>query len=528
MARHGTRSNRQRHSRRPGGFTLIELLVVISIIILVSAVTLPTLIPALQNRQVNEGARILQGALAGARDAAIRANAPRGIRLLSDPVLNGSGIAACNRILTIETAPDHSDGLVMLPGQPIKTMSGAMFSPLQWGFGAGLNALNTPSYPFPLSSGGDGVYPPYSPLLTPNANGKPYGVLMVMQSVFTSTPVYSSSPVPSVSWTSAPIPATPTNWFWNIRIGDKIRFNDAGAYYTVIGPMTVTNPELFVNDGNPGGATIPGMGNPSSTLRVTYPGWPSGQVTVQPEYLLLVNGIDDNNNGYVDEGFDGLDENLDGVVDGINEFTLGVTTDSSGLPVPEPEAWLGTQLQQASAAVPPAVPYTIVRRPVPTQGAREVSLPAACVVDLTTWNLATQERSRLPVDSLTGTVDILLNQRGQVVPTTVYSSPSAFPMDSAFFHFWVADRTDVFAPTNDDNGNATYPTLPMPQGTPGYPPVNHSQLLNKFLKRERQLVTLYTRTGQVVTNSIENFDATVTGGPNVPYHDAQLGIREAK
>ena len=45
------------------GFTLIELLAVVTIIVIVSAVALPTVIPALSHRQVGEAARILQGAL---------------------------------------------------------------------------------------------------------------------------------------------------------------------------------------------------------------------------------------------------------------------------------------------------------------------------------------------------------------------------------------------------------------------------------------------------------------------------------
>src|SRR5208283_2687494 len=71
------------------GFTLIELLVVMLIILLVSAVVLPTVLPAISHRQVSEAARILQGALVGARDTAINNNAPAGIRLLPDPVFNG-------------------------------------------------------------------------------------------------------------------------------------------------------------------------------------------------------------------------------------------------------------------------------------------------------------------------------------------------------------------------------------------------------------------------------------------------------
>ena len=121
----------ERRRRQAGrrGFTLIELLVVMLIILLVSAVVLPTVLPAISHRQVSEAARILQGALAGARDTAINNNAPAGIRLLPDPVLNGQslnapgGIAgvstldptrilASNRYIPIQLAPDYSEGLV--------------------------------------------------------------------------------------------------------------------------------------------------------------------------------------------------------------------------------------------------------------------------------------------------------------------------------------------------------------------------------------------------------------------------------
>ena len=54
----------------------------------------------------------------------------------------------------------------------------------------------------------------------------------------------------------------PTSWFWNIRVGDKIQINNAGPWYTVVGPMVVrprsdvngcsANTELFVNVGPPG------------------------------------------------------------------------------------------------------------------------------------------------------------------------------------------------------------------------------------------------------------------------------------
>ena len=55
------------------------------------------------------------------------------------------------------------------------------------------------------------------------------------------------------------LPNRPTSWFWNIRVGDKIQINNAGPWYTVVGPMVIihrpidaANTELFVNVGPPG------------------------------------------------------------------------------------------------------------------------------------------------------------------------------------------------------------------------------------------------------------------------------------
>src|SRR5262245_3911440 len=127
-------------ARLRGGFTLVELLVVIFIILLVSAVALPTVIPAITHRQVSEAARLLQGAIVGARDAAIHANAPRAIRLLPHPALNRMNpstnlldptrILACNRIVPIQPAPDYSEGFVNIIRDPnIPGISSSPFLP---------------------------------------------------------------------------------------------------------------------------------------------------------------------------------------------------------------------------------------------------------------------------------------------------------------------------------------------------------------------------------------------------------------
>ena len=285
------------------GFTLVELLVVIAIILGVSALTLPSVISSLSHRQVSESARILQAALAGARDSAIRTNAPSGIRLLPDPTVNGINpstgvidpafVLAANRIIPIEPAPPYSEGLVNIFPPPFP--------------------FNVP-YPGP----GGGSYPVFVAGL---------GVLMIEESSFDFR-------------SSVPTPNSPTSWFWNIRIGDQLQLNNAGPWYTVVGPMTQTsapgNSELFVNVGPPG--------EPSPLARNYFPTGGS-PIIYHPEFLFLVNGRDDNNNGWTDEGWDGVDNNGDGNVDELAEW--------------EAEVWAGAIVTQGAVNQP----YLIRRGP---------------------------------------------------------------------------------------------------------------------------------------------------------------------
>jgi prepilin-type N-terminal cleavage/methylation domain-containing protein len=456
-------------------FTLVELLVVIMIVLLVSAVTLPTVIPALTNRHISESARILQAALAGARDSAIRYNAPRGIRLLPDALLSGTNVAAngalqqgqqltASRFVPIEPAPDLTDS---------SQTGSATFvdrTAMAWTNAGGI----APAWPIAYG-GTSGVYP-LNPAIGVNA------VLIVAQAEFVDNAVPTRL-----------MPNPPTNWFWNVRIGDRLRVNDSGRFYTVVGPMTTFNPELFVNDGTPG--TTP-------TLAIAYgPG--STPIVRNPEYLFLVNGLDDDANGYVDDGFDGVDKNANQVADDIAEWS-------------EPETWVGAQSLAEVAAqgtfltLKPAPPFkwTIARRPVPSPGAREVSLSAGATIDLTTWEPGvTHERSRLPVDPFSGTVDVLVNQAGQVIPTTVYSTAASYQMNGSFYHFWISDRGDVTTPVG-----TVYPALPQIPS----------------LKKDRVLLTLFAKTGAIVTNSLESFDPKNPLDSNAPYADAQLGTRESK
>jgi prepilin-type N-terminal cleavage/methylation domain-containing protein len=470
---------RSAHRDRPGrtGFTLIELLVVMLIMLLVSALVLPTVIPAIAHRQVSEAARILQAALAGARDVALNNNAPAGIRLLPDPVLNGinptigaldpARILASNRYVPIQLAPNYSEGFVMANNVPPTFNAGTTF-PYWFGYQPGLHQ-------YPVAAGVAGP------------------VLVLSEQVANPTTLLVNPP---------------TSWYWNIRIGDKIQINNMGRFYTVVGPMNVFNSDLFVNAGPPG--TVPPL-----TVYI------NGYGNTHPEFLFLVNGIDDNGDGYVDNGWDGVDNDGDGYTDQVTN--AGKVSEWQV----ETETWQGP----TSALAQSNLPYTITRRPVVSPGSRETLLPSNVVVDLTSWNPGAfgggfvSERSRLPVDATTGSVDILLNPNGTVVPSTMYSSPSSFGMGAAFYQFWLAERGDLFYPL--DQAKVPY-LLPMVTGAANYPfqnppnPGNDTSL--RYLKGERRLITLYARTGQMVTNQLE--DSSFDGSkPSLPFLLPQQGVR---
>lgn len=367
-------------SARTRAFTLVELLVVLVIVGLISAVALPTLLSAMAHRQVSEAARILQGALVGARDKAIHDGRPSGIRLLPDPAwplawdpttgrLAANQTLAYSRIVPIDPAPEYQEGMVTVRA----------------GFAYAPKLTNT--------SGANVAMPT---LLLEEAIVDPRGA-----------------------------PNPPTSWTWNVRVGDRIQLNHAGPWYTVVGPMWVGpaagNSEMFVNVGPPGARSLLDQGN--------------GPL----DYLLLANGIDDNRNGWVDEGWDGVDNDGNGQTDEVAEW--------------EVESWHG-----AAASGLASQPYTIRRRPMPSPNAREVALPTSMVIDATTA-FTTRERSRLPVDRSSGTVEVLINPDGTVAYSSPYGPPSSFGMGDAFYHFWLAERSDVIDVPAGATGSA--PHLPI-------------------------------------------------------------------
>jgi len=67
--------------------TLIELIVVVSIIVILVAITATAIRVNYDSDRIRAGARQMQSYLLGARDRAIHAKAPRGVRLILDPQL---------------------------------------------------------------------------------------------------------------------------------------------------------------------------------------------------------------------------------------------------------------------------------------------------------------------------------------------------------------------------------------------------------------------------------------------------------
>jgi len=455
---------------------------VILIVGIVSAIALPTIKSAMDHRQASEAARILQGALIGARDAAIHSGQPAGIRLLPDPVING-------------LSPVYLNGVQMVPNPRANLLDPSL--PLA------SNRVIPIEVPPQYTEGSVSVYP-----------GTDYSGITSLPCLVLEQAVTDPSG----------LPLSPTSWFWNVRVGERVQINGVGVWYTVVGPTAVASPEGFVNQGQPG----------------SMPLWTrNGNAT---EVLFLVNGRDDNSNGWIDEGADGVDNNGNGIMDdpGLIDLT-GISPGEW-----EQETWVGAVAQGVVAAT-----YAISRRPVPISGAREIALPSNVVVDLTTWS-STRERSRVPLGSVNGdgSVDILINPDGTMVPTTRYSTPASVGMDGAFVHLWLSERSDVFgqklAGTVQPDGSTTLSTdangylipIPLVAGQPIYLPPGHLvqqpspsiAWTGQSLGGEYRILTLFARTGKVGIADNPGFDnplqpVGVAYNASLPFIPTQQGLR---
>ena len=565
------------------GFTLVELLVVLFIVGLVSAATLPIIIPTLTQRQVQEGSRILQEALINARFAAMSTGRPAGVRLLPDPVYNGPDGTdllrplAYNRMLQLEPAPDFSDGNLVIRSSGASAQEILQFfqlcisKNLSWR----TQLIGTP----PNATVSQGPQDPYLNWIAPLDSKVPPDL-----KEFKDPRVVLRQYKSKMTAVSTPTPVEPTSWSWNIRAGDRISVGvQNNINFVVAGPIApfvagkgynpyTYNPERFINMGNPDVMT--GYQLPTYYLTNTLTYYPSEILFVVNEGNRIFNGVDDNGDGFPDPAYDGMDNDGNGYIDDPCEVFYALNNGS----LVDPQA-LVTQLIQsganASAIIEtlrttfewdPAVlssgsgntisqdysqEYTIKRRMVPSANSAEVGLPADVVIDATTAlggyvdssinpplfvpqlappnvnysnTLTMSERSRLPIDPYTRYVDIIFQPDGQVV-TSAASSVTSAPFQVPFYHLWLTDRGDVFPPTDLTKaaGKLSSPRLPLSQGN-----VLQNQHMNASneewaLKNERRLITIQTRTGRITSQSLEMFDAT---DASVPYQDAQKGIAE--
>jgi type II secretory pathway pseudopilin PulG len=112
-------------SGRPS-FTLLELLISMAIILVLATLTMRLLNSTMNSDRIRNGARELQSFLAGARDRAIYAGQPRGVRLIQDPL----DPSTCHSFVYIGAPSTFTDGSLITISS-----SGAITSPAPavWG-----------------------------------------------------------------------------------------------------------------------------------------------------------------------------------------------------------------------------------------------------------------------------------------------------------------------------------------------------------------------------------------------------------
>lgn len=390
---------------RRKGFTLTELLVVLVIVMMIAAVTLPVVATTWRSQRIDAAAQVIQGELTAAI-ARARKGQTAGIRLMPDETItnrlaNGmvdpDGILAWDRIVPLEQPPGYREGKLFLNagGKPFE---GAWDTPPSLNGSGGLTTAS--------------LYP----------QGR---ILLLIQARYRTEYDTSTTPPTPIY----PLEA-PTSWYWNVRRGDRIQVNETGPLLTVVGPMEIDNPEGFVNV-----VTDPA----TSYLRWPTPG--GGGVDVdsyQPEFLFVVNGQDDDGDGIIDNGFNGVDDNLDGNVDEWEEW---------GETEKWPVAFNGSPQEVVGSAYN-GVSYTLYRRPAPAAGTRGIQL-AGAVIDGTRSLASTitdRTRSRLPVDRWSGYVDLMVDASGRWQPVRAVGLPTADGLWARWFHFWVANREELASP----------------------------------------------------------------------------------
>ncbi|ADV63391.1 hypothetical protein Isop_2825 [Isosphaera pallida ATCC 43644] len=494
------------------GFTLVELLVVVTIISITTVIAIAVVLPAINNRRVSEAARVLQAQLALARDEAVRTNSVRGVRLLPDTTLLPTFIAsnpnaplAYDRMVNLQVPSVHNEGRITTD---LRELGRAL--PLL----GGQSILTSSFRPY--------ILPPPGPLLNQ------IGARMIVIEK-------KSRYIPVAGGGRIAVPNPPVGWFGRVRLGDKLFIPATGRTYTIVGPLPndhlSNNPEGLIL-ARP--APFTNTNNPYEILDPTNP-------TRPPEFLILANGIDDNGNGLVDETVEpltGTDSNSNNMIDESGEKEAdpgGEWSYYTGNPIqdifptsvglPFTSLALGLDTSPNGLTENEGYEYRIIRQPVPDVGSGEIVLPGSVVIDVTTSDRlysqlpnntpvdprSLNQRSRLPINPNNLTIDILIAPNGQIYSydfgprLTTSVGPAqigglgsdAPPSDLPFYQFFLAEREDVLAPRNV-NGFLVL--------TDSVPP----------LRRERRLVTINPRSGQVTSTVVADEDFQPVINPLAP------------
>jgi prepilin-type N-terminal cleavage/methylation domain-containing protein len=150
------KSARSSHGQRQTagrGFTLVELLVVVGILLILAAMTIAAVNFSLTSEKIRGASRQLQSFLEGARDRAIHAKQPRGVRFYVDQTPTTAGGHFCTSMAYIAPTEPWKQGYIrlerpdpgLIPFPPVAAPDGVADAPailIVRGFGTDWDILN--------------------------------------------------------------------------------------------------------------------------------------------------------------------------------------------------------------------------------------------------------------------------------------------------------------------------------------------------------------------------------------------------